>query len=289
MSLARPRNLAFTLGGIVALALSFFWLGASASSAVPKSVDLIAVGDIADCATKEDDKVAALVATLPGTLALLGDNVYENGTQAEFDECFKPAWGRFLPRTKAALGNHEYNTGNADVAITLFGLPHKGWYTYRLGAWKVIVLNSNCSYVGGCDKGSPEWTWLRDTLQRSPQTACTLAYWHHPRFSSGKHGSDVTYAPFWDLLAAAHADLVLVGHDHDYERIAPRKGIRSFVVGTGGRGNYAFGSSRIAGSEASSDSVHGVLQLKLLPTSFTWRFRPSAGYTFTDSGSARCR
>jgi hypothetical protein len=261
----------------------------AARAAQPAGVPLVAVGDIADCATKEDDKVAALVSKLPGTLALLGDNVYENGTQNEFDECFRPAWGRFLPRTRAALGNHEYGSGNADAAIKLFGLPHNGWYTYRLGAWKVIVLNSNCSFVGGCDKGSPEWTWLRNVLRRGPQTACTLAYWHHPRFSSGRHGSDTTYAPFWDLLAAAHADLVLVGHDHDYERIAPRKGIRSFVVGTGGRGNYPFGSSRIAGSEASMDDVHGVLQLRLLPASFTWRFLPSAGYTFTDSGSARCR
>ena len=288
MTTGRRRSLALTAGGLVAVA-SILAFGVRTLQAAPAGADLIAVGDSADCATKEDDKVAALIATLPGTLALLGDNVYESGTQAEFDECFRPAWGRFLPRTKAALGNHEYGTGNADAAIKLFGLPQAGWYSYHLGAWKVIVLNSNCSHVGGCDRGSPQWTWLRNTLQRGPETACTLAYWHHPRFSSGRHGSDTTYAPFWDLLAAARADLVLSGHDHDYERIGPRKGIRSFVVGTGGRANYPLGSTRVAGSEASADSVHGVLQLKLLPRSFTWRFRPSAGYTFTDSGSARCR
>lgn len=279
---------------LIALALAALLSTSALAARAPhtaavKPVDLIAVGDVADCSTKEDDKVAALVATLPGTLAILGDIAYENGTASEFEECYRPAWGRFLPRTRVALGNHEYGTGNADAAIRFFGIPKNGWYTYRLGTWRVIVLNSNCDNVGGCDKGSPQWMWLHDTLRRVPRTACTLAYWHHPRFSSGRHGSDTRLAPFWDLLADAHADLVLSGHDHDYERIGPKKGIRSFVVGTGGRENYRFGATRIPGSEASKDLVHGVLQLQLYPRSFSWRFRPSEGYRFTDSGSARCR
>ena len=173
--IARPRrSVLLLLTGLAALVTGSA-LGAGARPDAPRPARLIAVGDVADCATKEDDKVAALVATLPGTLAILGDIAYENGTQAEFDECFRPAWGRFLPRTKAALGNHEYGSGSADAAIRLFGLTRDGWYAYRLGAWKVIVLNSNCTEIGGCQKGSRQWTWLRDTLRQSPRTACTLA------------------------------------------------------------------------------------------------------------------
>ncbi|MFN8222068.1 MAG: metallophosphoesterase [Gaiellales bacterium] len=284
MTPLRRAGLALALCGIVAT-------GATSlpSLAAPRAARLVAVGDIGDCTSREDEKVADLVATLPGTIALLGDNVYENGTRAEYDECFRPAWGRLLSRTRAALGNHDYGTGNADTAIELFGLPKTGWYTYHLGTWRVIVLNSNCRNVGGCERGSPQWTWLRSALAREPSPRCTLAYWHHPRFSSGKHGSDPTYAAFWDLLAAAKADVVLAGHDHDYERIGLKKGIRSFVVGTGGRLNYDFPGAPIPGSEARSADVHGALQLSLLPRSYTWRFRPAAGYRFTDAGSGRCR
>lgn len=281
--LSRP-GLALAVCGLIAA-----FAAHTGRATEPTPARLVAVGDIGDCSTTDDEKVADLVATLPGTVALLGDNVYENGRRSEFDECFRPAWERILPRTRAALGNHDYGTGNADAAIALFRLPRTGWYAYRLGAWKVIVLNSNCSMIGGCERGSPQWRWLRATLARKPGTRCTLAYWHHPRFSSGAHGSDARLAAFWDLLAAAKADLVLSGHDHDYERIGPKKGIRSFVVGTGGRATRSFELPRIGGSEAGSDSVHGVLQLSLRATSYTWRFRASAGATFTDAGSALCR
>ena len=165
---------------------------------------------------------------------MLGDIAYENGSESDFANCFEPSWGKLVPRIKAALGNHEYNTPGAAPAFKLFGLPPNGWYSYSLGAWHVIVLNSNCSEVGGCGRDSPQARWLEADLAAHP-ARCTLAYWHHPRFSSGIHGSNVAYAPFWDILARAKADLVLQGHDHDYERFAPLKGIRSFVVGTGGK------------------------------------------------------
>ncbi len=171
---------------------------------------LIAVGDIASCSSDGDEQTAALVSKLPGTIAVLGDIAYQNGSAQDFANCFDPSWGRLVPRIRAALGNHEYNTGTASVAIDLFGLPPNGWYSYSLGAWHVIVLNSNCSRVGGCERASPQWRWLQADLAAHP-SRCTLAYWHHPRFSSGLHGSDAAYAPFWDLLARAKADVVLAG------------------------------------------------------------------------------
>jgi hypothetical protein len=192
-----------------------------------------------------------------------------------------------VPRIHAALGNHEYNTGKADAAIELFRLPRQGWYSYAVGAWHVIVLNSNCGEIGGCERGSPQWQWLRSDLAAHP-SRCTLAYWHHPRFSSGLHGSDVTVAPFWDLLARAHADVVLTGHDHDYERFAPIRGIRSFVVGTGGRSHYPTLLPR-AGSVVRNSETYGVLRLTLRPRDYDWKFLPVQGGTFTDAGTARCR
>ena len=251
---------------------------------------LVAVGDIASCEVTADEAVADLVARTPGTVALLGDTVYDNGTIDEFRRCFLPSWGRFLPRTRAALGNHDYANGASDAAASrsVLGLPDDGWYSYRLGDWHVIVLNSNCDSVGGCDRNSRQWQWLREDLARSRATRCVLAYWHHPRFSSGEHGSDVRYAPFWDLLAAARADVVLSGHDHDYERFGPLKGIRSFVVGTGGRSQREFGATR-RGSIVRQSGTYGVLRLTLRSAGYSWAFLRAGGETFTDSGTARCR
>lgn len=253
----------------------------------PRPVTLTAVGDIASCDSEGDEQTAALVARLPGPIAVLGDIAYDHGTAEDFARCFAPSWGRFSGRIRAALGNHEYSTGTAEVAVKLLRLPDNGWYSYRLGAWHVVVLNSNCDRVGGCGRGSPQWRWLQADLAASP-ARCTLAYWHHPRFSSGAHGSDVALAPLWDLLARAKADLVLQGHDHDYERFAPMKGIRSFVVGTGGKDLRPFAAVR-RGSEVRNADTWGVLRLSLRPTGYDWRFLPVAGSTFTDAGTARCR
>lgn len=260
---------------------------AGLAAGAPKPATLVAVGDVASCESDGDEQTAAIVSRLPGPIALLGDIAYENGSSEDFSRCFGPSWGRFVPRIRAALGNHEYNTGTAAAAIGLFRLPANGWYSYRLGAWHVVVLNSNCDQVGGCDTGSPQWSWLKANLARNT-ARCTLAYWHHPRFSSGDHGSDTAYAPFWDLLARAKADVVLQGHDHDYERFAPLKGIRSFVVGTGGKDLRPFGAVHRA-SELRSASTWGVLRLTLRPTGYDWRFVPAAGSTFGDRGTASCR
>lgn len=219
-------------------------------------------------------------------MAVLGDAVYEHGTSGEFARCYAPAWGRFRTRTRPALGNHEYGSAGAEPARAYFRLMPQGWYSYRLGGWHVVVLNSNCGEIGGCRRGSAQWRWLRAELARRP-TRCTLGYWHHPRWSSGLHGSDKTMDDLWRLLAAARADVVLASHDHHYERFAPIDGIRSFVVGTGGR-SHAPVLRRISGSEVVNWTTYGVLRLTLRPGAYDWRFLPVAGRSFTDAGSGRC-
>jgi hypothetical protein len=262
-------------------------VGGPAAAPAPGPATVVAVGDIASCGVETDSAVADAIAGIPGTLALLGDTVYERGTAEEYRECYAPVLGRFWRRTKAALGNHEYGTGNADAAIAYFRLPPTGWYSYNRGAWHVVVLNSNCSKVGGCHAGSPQERWLRRDLA-AHRSRCTLAYWHHPRWSSGFHGSDATVAPLWRTLARARVDVVLAGHDHHYERFAPIDGIRSFVVGTGGRSLYPV-LLRRRGSQAVNAREFGVLRLTLRAGSYAWRFVPVAGGTYSDAGSGRCR
>jgi acid phosphatase type 7 len=251
----------------------------------PQAATLAAAGDIASCRSTGDEQTAALVARIPGTVATLGDAVYEYGTAAEFAQCY--SWARFRGRTRAALGNHEYGTGDADTAVAYFRIPRRGYYTYRLGGWRVIVLNSNCSRAGGCEEGSPQERWLQGVLERRREL-CTLAYWHHPRWSTGLHGSDATVAPLWRALARARAEVVLAGHDHHYERFRPIDGITSFVVGTGGRSLYpAF--RRHPQSATRTYRTYGVLQLTLRPRDYDWRFVPVAGARYSDRGSALCR
>jgi hypothetical protein len=246
---------------------------------------LVAAGDIASCRSSGDEQTAALVARTPGTVAALGDIVYEAGTTAEFRDCY--SWRRFRGRTRAALGNHEYGSAGARPAKAYFGLPDRGYYSYELGAWHVVVLNSNCGPAGGCQDGSPQQRWLAADLARS-SARCTLGYWHHPRFSSGLHGSDETMAALWRTLARARADVVLAGHDHHYERFAPIDGIRSFVVGTGGRSHYPV-LWRVRRSEVVNDTTFGVLRLSLRADGYDWRFLPVAGSSFSDRGSGTCR
>ena len=196
-------------------------------------------------------------------------------------------------------GNHDYTTSTAAAYYSYFGAAAgssgKGYYSYDVGQWHVVALNSNCSAVGGCNAGSAQETWLRADLAAHPNK-CTLAYWHHPRFSSGYHGASTSVQPLWQALYDAGAELVLNGHDHDYERFAPQtptgqadpaRGIREFVVGTGGASERAF-SATANNSEARNSSTFGVLQLTLHPSSYEWRFVPVAGQSFTDSGSAPC-
>jgi acid phosphatase type 7 len=273
--------------GVVTGLLLVAAAAAGAPEGRPAATTLLAAGDIASCSSDGDQATARLVAATPGTVAVLGDSVYEHGASWELARCYSPTWGRFRDRTRAALGNHEYGTSGAAPSKAYFRLPPTGWYSYRLGTWRVVVLNSNCSQVGGCGEGSPQWRWLRAELRAKP-ARCTLSYWHHPRWSSGLHGSDTTMADLWTLLAEARADVVLAGHDHHYERFAPIDGIRSFVVGTGGRSHYPV-IRRIARSEVVNWTTYGVLRLTLGRGGFSWRFLPVAGRSFTDSGRGRCR
>jgi hypothetical protein len=233
------------------------------------------------------------------TVLTLGDNQYEDGTLLKYLIAFEPSWGRVKALIKPVPGNHEYLTPGATGYYAYFGAaagdPAKGYYSYDLGGWHLIALNSNCLDVGGCNAGSPQELWLAADLAAHPGV-CTLAYWHHPRFSSGPHGDDPTYDAFWQDLHAAGADVVLNGHDHDYERFAPQDasgsadaagGVREFVVGTGGKNQTAWGVLR-ANSVVRSNDTFGVLKLKLYPYSYEWQFVPEAGKTFTDSGGGLC-
>jgi acid phosphatase type 7 len=271
------------------------------TTAPPPGVVMVGAGDIASCSSSGDEATALLLDGIQGTVYNLGDNVYDNGTATEFTNCYDPTWGRHKARTMPSPGNHEYGTTNATGYFNYFGAaagdPTKGYYSYNLGEWHIIVLNSNLSCaVVSCAAGSPQEQWLRADLAANPKN-CTLAYWHHPRFNSGaSHGNNLDVAPFWDALYAANADVILNGHEHVYERFAPQtpgavadnaRGIRQFTVGTGGRSHYTFGTPQ-PNSEVREANTYGVLKLTLRATSYDWQFIPVAGATFTDSGTGTC-
>ena len=257
----------------------------------PGATVLLAVGDIGTCDDTNDDAVAGLAARLPGAIALLGDDVYPDGGLPDYQECFDPAWGPLRARIHPAQGNHDFESADASGYYDYFGAaagtPGQGWYSYQLGTWHVIVLNSDCAGVGGCGDGSPQLAWLQADLRAHP-AACTLAYWHHPRYSSGEHGNDPRTEPLWQALAGAGADLVLSGHDHDYERLAPVGGIRSFVVGTGGHSLIAFKRPPDPLTELRDDDSYGLLALDLRDGSYGWQFVPIPGDVLTDSGVGSC-
>lgn len=274
--------------------------GAGLSPPRAGDATLLAAGDIAACASGGDEATANLLANNSGTIAALGDLAYPSGTTADFG-CYDASWGKYRNRTKPAVGNHEYLTARAAPYFDYFGSAAgsrgKGYYSYSLGAWHIVVLNSNCSAAGGCKLGSPQERWLRADLDGTTDK-CTLAYWHHPLFSSGQHGADVAMRPIWDDLYNAHAEIVLVGHDHDYERFAPQTpagvpdphGVREFVVGTGGKNHDRFKTTVPArNSEIRNDDTFGLLKLTLHPEGYNWLFLPEAGRTFTDAGSGVCQ
>lgn len=265
---------------------------------------LLAAGDIADCDSGGDEATARLIASLvkenkDAVLAPLGDNVYPSGTLSRYRDCYGPSWGPFLDRTRSAQGNHDFAGGSGADYYAYFGQAAgrsgEGYYSYSLGAWHVIVLNSNCWAVGGCGAGSAQLEWLMRDLRSNP-ARCTLAYWHHPRFSSGLHGDDQEMNAVWNALVRAGADVVLSGHDHHYERFAPlgvdgqvdpTGGIREFIVGTGGKSHYPAFFAR-PGSQVRNSSSYGLLNLSLNSNSYAWRFVPVAGSSFTDAGSGNC-
>jgi alkaline phosphatase len=281
-------------------ALTVLWWGfvglppAQADGAV-----LVGAGDISECDSWGDSATARLVGSIGGTVFTLGDNAYNSGTDKQFRNCYGPTWGRFKGRTRPALGNHEYQSSGADGYFDYFGgragPRGKGWYSYSAGSWHVVVLNSNCGKVG-CRRGSEQERWLRANLA-GHNNRCTLAYFHHARFSSDRaHGTSPEVGDLWEALYDYGADLVLSGHAHSYERFAPQNpwgradpqhGIRQIVVGTGGAGSYRMGSPR-AHSQVRNSNTYGVLRLGLKSGGYDWRFIPVAGKKFRDSGSGSC-
>jgi Calcineurin-like phosphoesterase len=272
---------------------------AATSSTASASSDpvLVGAGDISDCALDSGAATAALLDSIAGAVFTAGDNAYPNGTAAQFRDCYGPTWGRHLERTRPAAGNHDWETADLAGYRGYFGkaagTDTASWYSYDLGAWHVIVLDADCSFVG-CGPNSIQDRWLRADLDGT-RAQCTLAIWHQPRFSSGEHGNDAAVWPFWDALYRAKADVVVNGHDHDYERFGPQdpagredltSGIREFVVGTGGGELRPF-KTVAAHSEVRLAGVFGVIRFVLHPTSYDWSFIEASG-EIGDSGSGTC-
>lgn len=229
----------------------------------------------------------------------LGDTQYEDGQLHNFRRIYDPSYGRVRSITRPVVGNHEYRDPGADGYFDYFGSAagsrSRGYYSFDVGDWHLIALNSNCSKVGGCHATSAQARWLRADLAANPAD-CTLAYMHAPRFSSGRHGSTPYLAPLYEILYLADVDVLLSGHDHSYERFAPQdpgqrhdpaRGIRQFVVGTGGKNLYGFETVE-RNSEARNDDTHGVLELTLGADAYSWRFVAGPGRGFSDDGSTRC-
>jgi acid phosphatase type 7 len=266
---------------------------------------LVGAGDIVGCRDPQGALATAkLIERIPGTVFAVGDLVYDAKTLAQFQTCYGQAWGKFKERTKPALGNHEYLERNAAPYFQYWGAQAgpagKGYYSYELGAWHVVVLNTNCEApgLGGCAAGSPQEIWLRRDL-REHHDACIVAYGHHALFSSGvfrTHAVHPELKPFWEDLYAVHADLMIAGHEHSYERFAaqdpdgradPQHGIREIVVGTGGRSHDPLGLA-LPNSEVQNIGTYGVLKLTLSPLGYTWEFIPEEGKSFHDSGAGVC-
>ncbi|OLC36022.1 MAG: hypothetical protein AUH81_08805 [Candidatus Rokubacteria bacterium 13_1_40CM_4_69_5] len=258
-------------------------------------VALTGAGSIATCSRLNDEATANLLDTIPGTVFTAGDNVSSTDVLSDFQNCYQPSWGRHKARTRPSAGDKEYQVTGAAGYWQYFGAvtgdSGKYYYSYDLGAWHIIVLNSEIDMSAG----SPQDQWLRADLAASPKQ-CTLAYWHTQLFSSSGTSYRTTVVPLWNDLYAAGAEIVVNGHARLYERFAPQNptggldqvsGIRQFTVGTGGYNIDTFGTVR-ANSEVRNSGTYGVLKLTLLPGSYTWQFYPVAGQTFTDSGSGTC-
>jgi hypothetical protein len=289
--------------------------GAAAGRAAPRAAAdpvVAAAGDIA-CDPADPNfnngngtatvcRQKATAALLAGATAVLplGDTQYEDGTYTKYVNSYARlgSWGDYLAVTRPAVGNHEYLTANAAGYFQYFGTragdPTKGYYSFDLGSWHLIALNSERDMRDG----SAQVRWLHDDLARTTKP-CILAYWHAPRFSSGQHGNDLLDTEaFWRELYAYRADVVLNGHDHTYERfglqnpsgLADAQGIREFVVGTGGKNHTGFPTTRpfAANSQVRSTGTYGVLRLTLRASSYDWRFVPEQGKTFADSGTTSC-
>jgi hypothetical protein len=303
----RTRRRRWVRTALLAPLLTLGLTSAEAQTTEPFSATLIAAGDIASCSQTGDEATAALIDTLPGTILALGDLAYEDGSAEDFENCYAPTWGRFKDRTRPALGNHEYKQKGAGPYFDYFGAAAGdrtlGYYSFDIGPWHLISLNSNCSDVGGCSRGSPMEQWLRQDLAAT-SAQCVLAFWHHPRWytpskqptTAKLEATDRKMSPFWIALMEYGADVVLNGHRHTYERFARQdaqgngdpNGVRQFVVGTGGGPHDRYEAAAAPNSEIRQADVHGVVQMNLRADGYDWRFVPVAGESFTDSGSDTC-
>jgi hypothetical protein len=268
----------------------------------PADPMLVGAGGIASCHSPGDEATAALIEALPrATVFTAGDNAYEKGTADQFAQCYGKTWGRFKARTHPAPGNHDHATHGGgpyhDYFGAVAGTKGQGWYSYDLGAWHIVVLNSNCPGKMRCRPGSAQERWLKADLAAST-ARCTAAVIHHPLFSSDNiEGSRNQVRPLWDDLYRAGADLVISGHARVYERFAPQTpagkldpafGLPLFNVGTGGRGHAGFKNPPLPNSRSRDRSSWGVLKLTLHAGSFDWAFLPVAGAKFTDRGTGTC-
>jgi acid phosphatase type 7 len=277
-----------------------------APTPTPTPAVLIGAGDIAFCGNDPghtgDEKTGALIENLisqsPNAVVFTaGDTVYGDGTMTELKQCFEPSWGKFKDRIRPSPGNHDYTTASGQPYYTYFGAAAGeagvGYYSYNLGDWHIISLNSNCNEVG-CGPDSEQVKWLRQDLQSSAST-CTLMYWHHPRWSSGIGGGTSAVSTFWKTAAELGVDVVVNGHDHDYERFAPMdgsgnadaNGVRLFVVGTGGAVLRDWGTVK-PNSEVRYSFTYGAIQFKLSPGRYDWQFFPTDDASMTDTGSGVC-
>jgi acid phosphatase type 7 len=260
---------------------------------------LIGAGDIAYCDEQyqDDEATAGILERYPQAyIFTAGDNQQDDGGWGKYDDCYGPSWGRFKARIRPSMGNHDYNTEDGAPYFAYFGDAAgevgKGYYSYNVGSWHIVALNSNCP-DGTCDPGSVQEQWLREDLAAS-KARCTLLYWHFPRWTSGPHEDNVNVAGLWNAAFEAGAEIVINGHNHQYERFAPMdssgkadpNGIREFVVGTGGAPLYEFGTVH-ENSQVRQFETHGVILFKLYARSYQWEFIPTSG-DFRDSGSGKC-
>lgn len=322
-----PKHRAIAIAATIAILVAIWWFWPTQSR--PQSVRIAAAGNIA-CSSSDprfmdglgtgdsnapgwcEQAAVSDVAAAAGVDAVLGlgDYQYEEAKSSDYETVYDTTWGRLRSITRPAIGNQEYKVHEANTFRSYFGDlagPEEGWYSYDLGAWHVIVLNSNCVIAGGCDVDSPQVSWLEADLA-DHANSCMIAYWHHPRWSTGLYGSDRRVDTLWHTVAEAGVDVVLAAHEHDYERFEPLDsngrsridGTRSFVVGTGGQAVYGpdqtAGGGDLAGtrrsltaaaSEIRIDDQHGVLLMTLDPTSYTWKFVGVDGDVL-DQGSSSC-
>jgi len=256
---------------------------------------LVGAADIAACGSRGTEATAALLDQVDGTIFTAGDNAYFQGTMPQYLQCYDPTWGRHKGRTRPAPGNHEYETPGASAYFDYFGSSAGprglGYYSFTVGAWHVVSLNSNVP----AGEGSAQLQWLREDLGAT-NARCVAAIWHHPLFSSGQNGPQPMMHDVWRVLREAGADIVISGHDHIYERFARQDetgrattgGLRQFTIGTGGA--ELTSPVRVSvNSEVRGGGVYGVLKLTLNPESYSWQFLPVPPATFSDSGIDNCR